>query len=80
MLQSRQEFTLVELVRSYPVTTGVAELIAYLQLAARAEQHSIDRAQTDQVGIQTRAGDQRLVEMPRVIFRRPHITTEADHV
>nr|HRL13505.1 DUF3375 family protein [Aggregatilineales bacterium] len=80
MLLSRQEFTLVELVRSYPVTSGVAELIAYLQLAARAEQHSIDRAQTDQVSIQTRAGDQRLVEMPRVIFRRPHLTTEADHV
>lgn len=75
LLMSRPEVTLAELIASYPVEQGMAEVIAYLQIAAQDESHTIDRSARDSVPIRTRAGDERQIVVPRIIYRR-----EVQHV
>jgi len=80
LLMSRSEVTMAELVTSYPVEQGMAEVIAYLQIAARDERHSIDRAARDIVTIRTRNGDEKQVEVPRIIYRRASAQVELNRV
>ena len=80
LLMSRTEITLAELVSSYPVEQGMAEIIAYLQIAARDMRHSIDRTVYDTVTVWTRDGDEKQVNVPRIIYRRPDAQAEVNHV
>lgn len=78
-LMSRLEVTLAELVASYPIKHGMAEIIAYFLIAAREPQHTIDRTLSDTLVIQTLDGDERSVIVPRVIFRRAVKLVEVNH-
>lgn len=69
-LMSRSEVTLAELVASYPVRQGAAEIIAYFLIAAREPQHRVDRTVQETILIQTLEGVERAIIVPRVIFRR----------
>ncbi len=69
-LMSRPQITLTELVNSYPITQGMAEVIAYLQIAARDTKHTIYRGTSDEIAITTTSDDKRMVIVPRIIFRR----------
>ncbi len=77
-LMSRAEVPLAELVNRYPITKGMSEVIAYLQIAAREPGHTIDRLTEDAILIETPNQAQRTVTLPRIIFKRA--TPEADHV
>jgi hypothetical protein len=79
LLMSRSELTLAELVASYPITQGMAELMAYVLIAAQEPQHNIDRRLQDRITIQMLNGDEREVIVPRVIFRRVVNQPEANH-
>jgi hypothetical protein len=79
LLMSRPELTLAELVASYPVTQGMAELVAYVLIAAREPRHSVDRTLYDTISIQTLAGGESAVIVPRVIFRRAATQVEVNH-
>lgn len=68
-LMSRSEVTLAELVTSYPVKQGMAEIVAYLLIAAR-EQHMIDRTVQDTILITMLDGNAQQIIVPRVLFRR----------
>lgn len=70
LLMSRYEVSLAELITSYPVRQGVAEVIAYLQIAARDVRHSIDRTARDRILIHTPDGEQRQFDVPRIVYRR----------
>ncbi len=70
-LMSHSEISLAELVNSYPVTRGMAEVIAYFLIAARESYHMIEPMLYDEITIQMLDGDQHSIVMPRVIFRRP---------
>lgn len=70
LLMSRSEVTLEEVVTSYPVKQGMAEVIAYVMIATKGHQHTIDRTIRDTVSITTRDGDSRMVAVPRIVFRR----------
>jgi hypothetical protein len=67
-LQQRSQVTLAELLDSRPLQQGLAELVAYLSLAAEPGKAVIDDNQQDQVHWQTAAGQPRLATLPRVIF------------
>lgn len=72
LLMSRPQVTLAELVESYPVTQGVAEVIAYILIAAREPQHTIERAAQQTIVIQTPKGaGQKTLAVPKVVFRQP---------
>lgn len=78
LLMSRSEVTLAELITSYPIEQGMAEVIAYLQIAAREPHHQIDRVSRDTVVIRTRNGDTKQIDVPRVIYRRAELA-EVNH-
>jgi hypothetical protein len=79
-LMSRSEITLAELVASYPIEQGVAELVAYFLIAAREPHHTVDRTTQNTIMIRTLNGQLRNVIVPRVIFRRAARLAEVSHV
>jgi hypothetical protein len=71
LLLSRPQVTLAEVATSYPIQQGMAEVVAYLMIAADTPQHRIDRAIIDQITITAPDCDQpRAVNVPRIIFAR----------
>jgi hypothetical protein len=70
LLMSRAEVTLAEVFTSYPIEQGMAEVVAYLLIAANAPEHSIDRTVSDTIPMATADSDERTVTVPRIIFRR----------
>jgi len=70
LLMSRPAVTLAELVESYPVSQGIAEVIAYIQIAAREPQHEVDRTASQTIIIQTpKDNQQKSITIPTVVFR-----------
>jgi hypothetical protein len=76
LLMSHAEFTLAELVNSYPITQGMVELVAYVLIAAGAPDHSIQHHETDVITLTSEGRYKRSVTIPRLIFRRPQQETE----
>lgn len=73
-LQGVDQVTLAELCRTRPLEHGLAELVAYLELADRSPKTLIDESVEDRIGWHgpDRGGHERLkqVSLPRVIFVR----------
>jgi len=72
-LQQHRQVTLVELLASRPLQQGLAELVAYLSLAAQPRagvSAMIDEAVEEQVHWVARGGQRKSARLPRVIFSR----------
>ncbi len=69
-LQQRTQITLAELLQSNPLQKGLAELVAYLQLAAEQGAAVSDDTDQDIVTWHSLAGVPRRARLPRVIFSR----------
>ncbi len=70
-LQERRQITLRELVERRPLEHGLAELIAYLELATNSFHAAIDEDNLDTVRWSSESeGKQRESTLPRVIFTR----------
>ncbi len=69
-LQQHTQVTLAELVGSRPLQQGLAELVAYLSLAAEPGRAVIDDTLEDQVDWTARSGRHKSARLPRVIFSR----------
>lgn len=75
-LQQRQQVTLAELLASRPLQQGLAELVAYFNLATEAPdpgagvKATIDDGVEDQVDWLSRSGEHKSARLPRVIFSR----------
>ena len=69
-LQERTQITLAELLDSRPLQQGLAELVAYLSLAAEPGKALIDDAHEDQVAWTAHSGQRKSARLPRVIFSR----------
>ncbi len=79
LLMSRPEVTLAELVESYPVTQGIAEVIAYVLIAAREPQHTVDRTASQIIVIQTPgSAGPKSIAAPKVVFRQPRRGVEVN--
>jgi hypothetical protein len=70
LLENRRQISLAELLFVHPVQQGLAELLAYLAIAARDTHHTIDEATHDMVTLRTDS-DGRMVHIaiPHVLFR-----------
>jgi hypothetical protein len=68
-LQQRAQVTLLELLEARPLTQGLAELVAYLQIAA-AGPNAVDENVVDVVRWHGVDGRERRARLPRVIFSR----------
>jgi flagellar motility protein MotE (MotC chaperone) len=69
-LQDRAQITLGELVAAHPLRHGLAELVAYLQLASDLPHTVIDEQTQDTIEWRTAAGIGRCARLPRLIFVR----------
>lgn len=69
-LQARTQISLRELLALHPLEQGLAELVAYLQMAGERTQTVVDEDERDEVEWLTREGHSRRARFPRVIFVR----------
>ncbi len=69
-LQNRSQVTLAELLQEYPLQKGLAELVAYLQLASERGHGKVllDEDANDTVTWQATGGQRKQATLPRVIF------------
>jgi hypothetical protein len=70
-LQTRGQISLAEMIAAYPLEHGLAELVAYLSLAADDETSIIDDAQRQTLVWHEEQGHARQATLPLVIFCRP---------
>lgn len=80
LLMSRSEVTLPELVKHYPIKQGIAELVAYVLIAAQETHHTVEQNLREEIIINMREGEERRVVVPQVIFRRAMKPVEINHV
>lgn len=76
-LQFRGQVSLEELTESYPLEQGLAELIAYLSLAADDTDAFIDDTRRVAISWADETGATRRAYMPAVLFKRPASSMEA---
>lgn len=69
-LQTRTQISLEELVQHRPLEHGLAELVAYMSLAAERRNAVIDDAMKETIHWTDTAGSQRQATLPLVIFSR----------
>lgn len=71
LLEHRSTVLLTELFQSYPVSQGLAEIVAYLAIATQGDRHSINTSTIDSITIPSLESDKQLrLTLPQVIFRR----------
>ncbi len=69
-LQSRSQLSLRDLLETRPLRQGLAELVAYLQLASEAFETVVDEDTEETIVWQTGDGRMKRARLPRVIFVR----------
>lgn len=67
-LQSKSQVSLQDVVARHPLQHGLAELVAYLQLASEWPQTAVDEATTDTIPWLSEADLLRQATLPRIIF------------
>lgn len=70
-LQDRAQITLRELCEAHPLKHGLAELVAYLQLAGDTFKRTVvDESATEEIAWRLDSGQERRARLPRVIYMR----------
>lgn len=70
-LEHQEEVTLAELVEIYPVEQGLSEIVAYLGIASKSEQHLLnDNIEESIIVASLEPEKQLLLTLPLVIFKR----------
>jgi hypothetical protein len=69
-LQERSQISLAEVVHRHPLRHGLAELIAYLQIASEWPKTAVDDEVQEQVSWQMETGVLRQATLPRMILLR----------
>lgn len=76
-LQTSEQVTLAALVETYPIENGLAELVAYMSLAAESDTATIDDRARETIFWFDESGTGRCATMPMIIFsRRPQSAPE----
>ena len=73
VLTTRDEITLSELIKLYPISQGLTEIVAYIAIAKQEPQHEINPQKLENIDIDSlELGDKLSLTMPEIIFRRSH--------
>ena len=70
MLQRSSQVSLPEVLRRYPVTRGLAELVGYLNLAEKDDKALVDDERRDSLTLRGERGTVRKVRLPTILFTR----------
>jgi hypothetical protein len=71
VLAEAEQATLAEVTAAYPLSQGLAELVAYYQLATESDWASINPEATQQISWQLADGSIRQATIDQIIFGRP---------
>jgi flagellar motility protein MotE (MotC chaperone) len=69
-LQGRSQVSLAEVVARHPLRHGLAELVAYLQIAGEWSKTAVDEESQEQVSWRTESGVVRRATLPRILLLR----------
>ena len=69
-LETKNQVSLADIINQFPLENGLAELLAYLNLAFNNKNAAINDFQTETVFYTTKNGKSKQVIMPQVIFTR----------
>ena len=69
-LQGRQQISLSELVKQYPVQKGLSEIVAYLNIASGSDHALINAEQDEVIDWLDDQGHRKEASMPEVVFTR----------
>lgn len=72
LLKKQKEVSLSELIREYPIEKGLAEVVAYLDIASKNEKrHSVSTCEEEEIQIHNaQTGQVFKVKIPKIIFKR----------
>ncbi|MEA3413523.1 MAG: DUF3375 domain-containing protein [Pseudomonadota bacterium] len=70
LLQKEPQVSLARVVRRFPVTRGIGELVGYLNLASRDDKAMVDVDHPETLEVSDDRGRRRRVQLPRVVFVR----------
>lgn len=70
-LQARDQVTLVEVVAEHPLELGLAEIVAYFDLASNDPGAVIDESRNEQLSWVDASGRRRVATFPSILFARP---------
>ncbi len=69
-LQSGSQISLKGLLVDFPLQKGLAELVAYLNIATRDAKAMIDESHQESIDVRAHDGTMRTIRLPRIIFIR----------
>ena len=69
-LLHQEQVSLGEVVKSFPVQKGVAELVGYISIAKKSSSTVIDEASSELLNIQDANGNNKKIKIPKIIFVR----------
>lgn len=71
MLKNKSQVSLMDVIMQYNISKGVAEVLGYMQIAARSSKHHIKDELTEEIQIENvAAGEHYTLEVPLVIYNR----------
>ncbi len=70
LLQIKPQCTLKEIVERFPVTKGVAELVAYLSIAKNSDNTYLEENEKERLIIKDSSGEEKAVLVPKVVWTR----------
>lgn len=69
-LETVSQISLLELTRTIPIEKGVAEAVAYLNLASRDKKALVNEKKRETIFLKTEQGQEKTINMPQIIFTR----------
>ena len=69
-LKQKNQVSLADIINQFPLENGLAELLAYLNLAFNNKNAAVNDFETEIVFYTTKNGKSKKVIMPQVIFTR----------
>jgi len=70
ILLQKEQVSLSEIVKNFPVKKGIAELIGYISIAKKLESVAIDQDCYEVLDIKDDNGNQKKIKIPKIIFAR----------
>lgn len=69
-LFQKSQVTLLEVIETYPIKKGVAELVGYISLAKNSQNVIIDESKKELLTLEDEHGKSKKISMPKIIFVR----------
>ena len=71
LLEKQSSITFAEVIKSYPIQNGLAEVITYFSIASKSEQHKIETNNKEMIPwLHEETQTKKKITLPKVVFYR----------